>query len=457
MKFNLKLICFPFPMKNSWIFILCWWTAQIVQAQTPVAIPATLDLQTALNYALENNFSIRQAQQRIREQEGLIIEVRSRALPNASLNASYTQLDTGLSQSGGFYPPTKQDWRVALEVRQALYTGGGVKAALKAQGFLEKAVVYDLKATINQAVFEVTFGFYNVLLARERIGVQEQNIELLESQLQDSKNRYEAGSVSQFEILRAEVALANANPDLIRARNGFKIAVEDLRQALGFSGVYIQGVDKIPDFIGTLNFDPISIQLPTALETARTNRPELQQLELLAQAREQGVVIERSDKYPDLDLVGSYQFNKSPFSNRLNNSLDGWTVGLQSSWAIFDGKATDGRIRQAESQLEQARLNLGETSLTIEVQVRRAMHDLQQAAELANASEKVIEQAVESLRLANELYSAGRGTQLDVLQSQVALTQSRLNQVEAFHGYKVAQAALSRALGNAIPYEEPKE
>lgn len=426
----------------------------LLQGQTPVAIPDELDLPGALTYALENNFAIRQAQQRIRERDGLIIEVRSQALPNVSVNADYTEIDSGLSENNQFLPPMNRDWRVALNVKQALYTGGSVSAALRAQNYLEQAVLSDLKATINQAVFEVTVGFYDVLLARERVVVQEQNIELLEEQLQDSKNRFDAGSVSQFEVLRSEVELANAQPELIRARNRFKISIEELRQALGFSGYHMEYLDKLPEFEGSLDFEPLQMDLLIALNTAKANRPELQQLELIVKAREEGVVIEKAGKLPTLDLVGSYQFNKSAFSDRFGDSLDGWTIGLQSSWDIFDGKATEGRIQQARAQLEQARLNLGEATLTIEVEVRRALHDLQQAAELAQASVKVIEQAEESLRLANELYSAGSGTQLDVLQSQVALTESRLNQLEAFHSYKIAEAALARALGNAIPYAE---
>ncbi|MCB1122877.1 MAG: TolC family protein, partial [Verrucomicrobiae bacterium] len=412
---------------------------------------------TALTYALENNFAIRQAQQRIKEQDGLIIEVRSQALPNVSVNANYTEIDSGLSENNDFFPPTNRDWRVALNVKQTLYTGGSVSAALRAQDYLEQAVLSDLKATINQAVFQVTAGFYDVLLAREQITVQEQNIKLLEKQLQDSRNRFEAGAVSQFEVLRSEVELANAQPDLIRARNGFKLAIEELRQTLGFTGYYLEDLDKIPEFEGSLDFEPLQIDLFTALNTAKANRPELQQLDLVAKAREEGVVIEKAGKLPTLDLVGSYQYNKSSFSNRFSDSLDGWTIGLQSSWDIFDGKATDGRIQQAKAQLEQAQLNLGEATLSIEVEVRRALHDLQQAAELANASVKVIEQADESLRLANELYSAGRGTQLDVLQSQVALTESRLNQLQAYHSYKIAEASLARSLGNAIPYVEAEK
>ena len=423
-------------------------------ARVPVAVPENLDLPGAITYALENNFSILQAQQRIREQEGLIVEIRSRALPSATIDANYIQRDRGLTETfGGVFPANEENWGLALNVRQALYNGGGVSAALKAQGLLEEAILYDLKASINLAVQDVTTKFYNVLLARESIEVQEQNIELLEAQLQDASNSYEAGAVSQFEVLRADVARANGQPDLIRAKNGFRIAVEELRQSLGYMGSP-EDVNEYPNFLGRLNYEPITVSLVQALEIAKLNRPELQQLELVVEAREQGIIIERSAKRPDVDLVGSYQFNRSALSNSFSNALDGWTLGIQTSWAIFDGKSTDGKVLQAQSLLEQARLDLGESNLAIEVEVRRALHDLQEAAELAQASVKVIAQAEESLRLANELYSAGGGTQLDVRQSQVDLTQSRLNQLQAFHSYKVAQAALSKALGNAIPYLE---
>ena len=437
-----------------WGFYLSLLVVGRGQNPVAVAIPETLDLPTILTYALGNNFSIRQAKQRIREQEGLIVEIRSQALPNATIDTNYTQIDSGLSETfGGLFNPNTENWNIALNVRQALFKGGGVSAALKAQDLVEEAVLYDLKATINLAVLDVTTKFYHVLLARENIGVQEQNIELLESQLLDAKNRFEAGAVSRFEVLRAEVERANARPDLIRARNGFRIAIEELRQAMGVMGSP-EDVNEVPKFIGDLDFLPIDLGLVQALDMAKKNRPELQQLKLIVKAREQGIIIERAARLPDVELVGSYQYNKLIVSNSFNDALKGWSIGIQSSWAIFDGKSAEGRVLQAKSLLEQARLDLGQTTLEIDVEVRRALHDLQEADELARASEKVIDQAEESLRLANELYSAGRGTQLDVLQSQVALTESRLNQLQAYHSYKIAEATLSKALGNAIPYLE---
>ena len=122
-------------------------------------------------------------------------------------------------------------------------------------------------------------------------------------------------------------------------------------------------------------------------------------------------------------------------------------MGLQSQWAVFDGRATSGRVAQARSVVEQTRLTLVETELAAVVQVRRAFSSWQEATELVEASRRVVEQAEESVRLANARYTAGTGTQLDVLAAQVDLTTARSNQVQAYYNYNVAIASVRQAMG----------
>jgi outer membrane protein len=417
----------------------------------PVApdVPQKLDLPTAIAYALDNNFAIRQARERIREQEGLIVEVKARAIPNAAINSSYTRRDEEIAQG---VPPQEQDWAIVLQVRQALYAGGGIRAALDAQKVLRESALLDLKGAINDALLDVRTRFYNVLLAREQIKVQEENVKLLGEQLQNAKNRFEAGSVSNFEVLRAEVELANAKPVLIRARNSFRTSIDQLRQAIGYTNVARENLRKTPEFVGTLEFTPASYDLQAALDAARVNRPELLRLAKTAQAQERNVDFARAGYRPTLDLVGGYGLYKNSASNSFSDSKDGWTVGLESNWAIFDGRATAGRVAQARSLYRQADLRLKEQTLAIEVEVRTALSSLQEAGELAEAAVKVVEQAEESLRLADARYGAGSATQLDVLQAQVALTQARDNQLQANYSYNVALANVRRAIGEPDTY-----
>ncbi|MBL9214615.1 MAG: TolC family protein [Opitutaceae bacterium] len=413
------------------------------QPDPGIAVPERLDLPYALGFALDNNFAIRQAKERIRQQEGIVLEVRSAQIPNVSAAGGYQRNAEDIGSNGRDHA-----WSVNITARQVLYSGGGVTAGVRAQQQQLDAAVLALQAVINDTLLEVRTLFYTVLVNRERIKVQEQNVELLQRQLQDVKNRFEAGTVSNFEVLRAEVALANAQPALITARNDYRLAIEELRRSLGFTNTSEASLTRVPDFLGTLEFRPASFELVSALATAREKRPDLQRLEKLEAAAEQGVIASRAGYQPDLSLFGAYDWRmNSTGSSNLSNARDGWTIGLQTTWNIFDGRATAGRVAQSRSFLEQTRLARAEAQLIVDVDVRRAISSYQQATELAEASKKVVEQAEEAVRLANARFSAGTATQLDVLTSQVDLTTARLNQLQAYYSYNVAVAAVRKAMG----------
>jgi outer membrane protein TolC len=234
---------------------------------------------------------------------------------------------------------------------------------------------------------------------------------------------------------------------VIRARNAYRIAIEELRQALGFTTRHAESVTKVPEFLGELVFEPTQIELQSALESARANRPELQRLFKLEQAAGEGLDAARGGYWPSLSAVAGYLVKKSAANNDLGNTRDGWNVGVQGRWAVFDGRATAGRVAQAHSLVEQARLGTAEQQLAVDVEVRRAYSALQEATELVTASQAVVGQAEESVRLAQARFDAGTATQLDVLQAQVALTEARTNEVEALYNHAFAVASLRRAMG----------
>lgn len=423
------------------------------------SVPEGLDLPYSLGFALDNNFAIRQAKERIRQQEGIILEVRSAQLPNVGASGGYSRNDEEIGSNG-----QDHNWSVNITARQVLYAGGGVRAGVKAQQLALDAAVLALRTVIDDALLEVRTRFYTVLVNRERIKVQEKNIELLQRQLQDVKNRFEAGTVSNFEVLRAEVALANAQPALITARNDHRLAIEELRQSLGFVNTSTENLTRVPEFIGTLEFSPVSFELRSALVSARENRPDLQRLQKLEAAAEEGITVARSGRLPTVAAFGAYDWRmNSTGSSSLSNARDGWTIGLQSSWDIWDGRATAGRVAQARSRVEQTKLSFAEAQLSVDVDVRRSISTYQQATELAEASKKVVEQAEEAVRLANARFGAGTATQLDVLTSQVDLTTARLNQLQAYYSYNVAVANVRRAMGlsdelrptAALPWPKP--
>jgi outer membrane protein len=406
-------------------------------------VPDVIDLPAAIGLALENNFAIRQARERIRQQEGVVLEVSSRQIPNVGADAAYQRNDTDIGFS---FPPSDRAWQVNVTASQVLYAGGGVSAAVRGSKLAREAAILDLQAVINEALLQVRTTFYAVLLARERIKVQESNLELLQQQLKTVTDRFDAGTVSSFEKLRAEVAVANAKVPLITARNDYRLAIEALRQGLGLTSPDRASIRRVPEFDGTLAFTPVSFDLSAAFDAARANRPDLERLQKLAAAGEESITAARSTYYPSVSAFGGWTLRKG-LTNDFGDSSNGWLAGVQAQWSIFDGRATAGRVAQARSLLEQTRLTQTEVQLAVEVEVRRAFSDWQEATELAEASQRVVEQATEAVRLANARYTAGTGTQLDVLQAQVELTTARTNQIHAFYAYNVAVATLRKATG----------
>jgi outer membrane protein TolC len=210
-------------------------------------------------------------------------------------------------------------------------------------------------------------------------------------------------------------------------------------------------IAKVPEFVGTLDYSPVNFDLESTLASAREARPELLRLAAIVEAQDANVRFARSGYLPDLALIGGYGLRKSGMSDRFRDSLDGWTIGLQSSWAIFDGNRTKGQVAQARSQLAQAELTLDEFGLAVEVEVRRALSAFQEAGELVDAAGKVVGQAQEALRLANSRYGAGTATQLDVLTTQVALIRAQLNRLQAVYNYNVSVARVRQAAGIPDP------
>ncbi|HLP07502.1 MAG TPA: TolC family protein [Opitutaceae bacterium] len=414
------------------------------------SVPDRLDLPTALRFALENNFTIRQARERLNQAEGALMTARAGLLPHASVDSSYSRTSRQITTD----VQDDELWSASAGVTQTVYAGGSVAAGARAARASRDAAQYELQATINQIVAGVRIGFFSVLRAQETIAVREQSLGLLEEELKNARNRYEAGAGAQFDVLRAEVALANGRPPLITARNDLKIAIEELRELLGFTNREGTNLDKVPDFVGELSISQEQFSLADVLEASRRDRPELQALAKGINIAQSGVTIARAGYLPTVGVSAGWEIvgNRARYHSMTGHSnYDGWYLGAQSSWAVFDGRATAGRVRSAKSQLNQARLSLQQQELAIDVDVRRAFATWQEAVELVTASGKVVEQATEALRLSRARFDVGAATQLDVLQAQVALTEAGNNKVQALYAYNAALAQLRLAIGQRDP------
>ncbi len=428
-----------------------------LRTNAPNWLSRPLSLPDAVDLALKQNANILKGKSDVEAAYGVVLQNRAVVLPKVRSTGNFTANDPALQETFPSPFPVhlpNQNWLVDLRVVQPIYEGGRLKSALREAKLTQEQAVAQYQAVVADTILEVQVAYYDALVAAQQIAVQEASLNLLTNQLSDTRNRFEAGTVRPFNVLRAEVELANARPRLIRARNTSRIAKNNLGALLGYDVPRDVWEDIPLKLTDKLEAEPMVIELPAALGQAVDRRPELIALRKSEGLRREQIISSRAAYKPSVGIFGGYEAKNSSFSDDLSRELHGWTTGVQLSWDIFDGFLTKGRVRQAEALHERARVDIADTLRRIEQEVRTAYSSFVEAKELLESQKKVQEQAEEALRQAIALNEAGVGTQLDVLSAQTALTEARTTQVQALHDYEVARARLQRAIGQNINYKK---
>jgi outer membrane protein TolC len=249
-----------------------------VADEAPGWLTQPLSLGDALSVALEGNADILASQKDIEATHGTIIQTKAISLPTLGVRGDYSfnngteELALIPGQPAASFQQ-ENNWNVGIRLTQSIYEGGRMRSAYRTARYLEEQALQRHRTVINNTVLEVRTAYLDTLLAAEQITVNEKSVSLLEKELEDTRRRYEAGTVPKFNVLRAEVSLANARPNLSRARNAWRISKNNLATLMGYdlpNSVW----DNIPLYLtGTLERQPFSIDLPTALTRATGRTP----------------------------------------------------------------------------------------------------------------------------------------------------------------------------------------
>jgi outer membrane protein len=419
------------------------------------AVPRyTLD--QAVLTALQRNADIQKARQEIERTKGLYIQVRAEILPKIEMTANVQNTDPHLgsissSTSGGLSGVPTQ-YSVSIAATQVVFAGGRIISSIRAATFTRDTSYYAFRNAIDLVVATVKQQFYQVLLNRELINVQESSVNLLKSQLQDQQNRFEAGTVPRFNVLQAQVALSNQYPLLIAAQNNYRISVLQLAKTLGLDFDPMRAGQPPLEAVGTLQFLPRHIPLPMTIELAKERRPFLKQQKAIVLSNAAQVNVARAGYFPQFSVSAGEDFRSSPISENINAVRSGYVFSGTGSWAIWDWGATYGAVKSARAVLEQSKITLDDANRQVELEVQQQDSNLRQSAELVKATEESVGQAQEALRLASARLSAGAGTQLEVLDSRVQVTQAESNRIQALYNYNVALAEFDRVTATEITY-----
>jgi outer membrane protein TolC len=451
------------------------------KSQRNPAVP-DLTLDQAIKIAFKENPDILNAIEQIRLTRGQVIQVQASALPQINAVAGFTQQAETLTNpkspssgngttidipngNGGFTPvnfgggggnpyTNPQAWNVGFQASQLLFDGGGVVSGIRAARFVEDSAYFSLRQTIDQTIANVKIAFYQVILNRALVVAQQQSVDLLTSQLKDQQSRYEAGTVPRFNVLQAQVALANAQPPLITALNNLRISQYQLVKTLGMDYKTSKPSEVPFNVVGSLPYNPRAINPDESIRIAIQRSPALKAQRQSILSNNENVHVQFAGYLPSVSATADYTWQNNQAFHSLGEVTQGWTYGFQGSWAIWDSGATAGLVAQAKAQLQQAVINYDNSVRQVILDVQQSISNLQTAEQTLTSQEASVVQATEALRLSQERLDAGAGTQLDVLNQQTQLLQSQTTVLQARYDYLAALAQYDLALSLDAQYEE---
>ena len=428
---------------------------ELVAKQRNPKVP-DLTIQDAITTALQKNPDILGAVQELNTTSGRFISIRSQIIPQVTLKSNYGYTTRELNYVNDLGAPNvnNEQWGVNVEFSQLLFDGGAVIAGIRATLSDEVQSYYRLRAVIDRTISDVKINFYEVLLNRALIIANKQSVDLLAEQLKDQQNRYEAGTVPRFNVLQAEVALANAKPPLIEAENNYRVSMYRLVRLLGKD--YPAGYpSEVPfNVVGKLDYNPRDFKPDESIRSAVSRNPELkaQRQQILGEAARMDK--EFSTYLPQINAKAIQTNESNMMTSNLTNMANGWFFGVTGSWAVWDGLLTYGNVKTAKARMEQAKINYDNGVREVILQVQQAISNILQAKETVDSQEASVVQGVEALRLAQERLDAGAGTQLDVLNQQTSLLQSQTFLLQAYYSYIKGVADYDRALSLDTKFQD---
>jgi outer membrane protein TolC len=466
----LFLVCALVPLRG--LFAGSDTSTEVIRTSSGVP---RFTLNDAILTALQRNTDIRRAREEIERTKGLYIEMRAAALPQIASTGTFSDVDPHInvnhggptnaaiatptpgstpigSNSFSTFSGVERSYNVRIQATQVIFAGGRIISQIRAADFSRDSSYYAFRNIIDQTISTVRQQFYQILLNRALIGVQQESIQLLQSQLQDQQNRFEAGTVPRFNVLQAQVALSNQYPNLIAAQNNYRISQLQLAKTLGLDFDPNRGDAPPLEALGELQFHPRRMPLAQAIELAKERRPFLKQQKANMLADAEQVRVARAGYFPQINATGGAEVRSSAFSDNPRDVSSGYIFGATGSWAIWDWGATYGAVKQATAILHEAQITYDDAGRQVELEVQQSDSNLKQSAELVKATEQSVGQAEEALRLASARLSAGAGTQLEVLNSRVEVTLAQSNRLQALYNYSTALAEFDRVTATEVTY-----
>ena len=325
-----------------------------------------------------------------------------------------------------------------------IFTGGKLKGTIKQAKANYQYNEVGVQRTYNEMRSTVTDGYFNMLQADNIQKLSAESVTRLEDHLKNVQAQYDVGVVAKVDVLRSQVELANAKQTLIQAENSYQVAEANMNKIVGLP------MDTNLKLDNLLVYNAYDKNMDDCLAYAAEHRPELMQAKYNVDAAKGALMVARSGHMPQVAASATQQWYDSNWPGDENGN---WGVGVNVSMNVFDTGVTLSKIHGAEADLKKAEETYRNTVDSVNLDVRRNYLGLREAEKRISTTKLAVEQADEDYRIAQLRYMSGVGTNTDVLDAQVALTQAKTNYTKALYDYNTSKTALETSIG--VPMENP--
>jgi outer membrane protein TolC len=400
-------------------------------------------------------------------------------LPTANLNAQTYRVEAGASDTDrdvpvGFEVNADGDTLAVYErrtitqpgyttnrntfgisVNQNLFDGGEWWNAINYAQSQKDVSDKTLLSTINNTILDVEQKFYDLLKAEKLLEVNQLAVQRSEDQLNKTQKMFELGAVAKVDVYRSRVNLGNDKINMLLQKNAMVRAKHNLNLAMGrdanteleiaTTGLEIRGVYQGPDDL---------------INQGMANNPDIQKNE--AEVNTSSIQVSRSYAYlwPSIGLAFGYDRANEGFERVYSGWDKNWSIyyGIGLQLNLFNGLRDKVRIQKAKLAERNAMESFEEAKRNLQATIFQYIEDFNSYLEIIEINEENLEAAKEEYRLAEERYRIGSGTQLEVREAQVNLTQAEETLVRAKYSALVTQAQMQNAIGTiSTKYMETSE
>lgn len=453
-------------MKKKRMIALAFLLPFLLFAKARAQDTLRLGLGEALEIALSENPTVKVADKEIQKKKYARKGSYAALFPQVNFSADYTRTlkkqvmymdgfdmgSTGEEQPGGSEMP---DMGGGIEVGRDNNWTLGFNASLPlVNASLWKSLsisALDVELAVEQArsskidmTNQVKKAFYAVLLANDSYRVFKETYDNAMNNYLDIRQKYEQGTVAEYDLIRADVTVRNSEPNLFQAQNAQALAAWQLKALMGMD------LDQPIACEGSLtDFEPELFADYLATDTTLAENSELKQLELQTLQLRKTLTMQKFDYLPTLSLTGMYQWNAMNNDFRFKNYL--WNpysvIGLSLTVPLFSGGSKFYTVKQTRVSIDQMVLQQEDTRRNLQLAVRQALDNMKTCVKQFDAARHGVKQAERGYMISQKRYDTGAGTYLELNDSQLALTQAQLNFNQAIYNYMVAKSDLQKIAG----------